>query len=69
MRCVECHKTGHFKCATFQQSEKVKLSFNVADNLDEFLIAHERRMQSYGDDEDKPTAHLSKRERKRLAKE
>lgn len=65
MRCVECNKSGHLKCSTLKQSKKVKLTFHVADNLDEFLIAHDLQMSGYGEEE---TPKLSKRERKRLLK-
>ena len=36
-RCIECGKTGHFKCTTEKESLKIKISFKVLDNLDEFI--------------------------------
>ena len=38
-RCIECGKPGHFKCSTEMQSARIGLTFNVEDNLDEFLFS------------------------------
>ena len=37
MRCIECNGEGHFKCRKQDDSEQVKLSFTVRDDIDEFL--------------------------------
>ena len=37
-RCIECGSWGHFKCTTEQQSLRVKLTFCVENNLDEFFV-------------------------------
>ena len=37
-RCMQCGELGHFKCTQEKKSNKVNLTFNVADNLDEFFI-------------------------------
>lgn len=36
-RCIECNQQGHFKCTSERESRKVKLSFRVEENLDEFF--------------------------------
>ena len=38
-RCIECGRSGHFKCSTEGQSKRISLTFNVEDNLDEFLFS------------------------------
>ena len=38
MRCIECDKSGHFKCSKEAQSKLIKLTFKVEDNLDEFFL-------------------------------
>jgi len=35
-RCIECGNSGHFKCSKEKQSQLIKLTFRVRDNLDEF---------------------------------
>lgn len=36
-RCMECGRSGHFKCTSERKSNKVKLTFDVKNNLDEFF--------------------------------
>ena len=36
-RCIECDELGHFKCRTEAQSNELKLSFIVGDDLEEFF--------------------------------
>ena len=38
-RCIECDGTGHFKCRDENQSQLVKLSFVVENDIDEFITA------------------------------
>lgn len=62
-RCMECGNMGHFKCTSEKRSRRVNLTFDVADNLNEFFV----------DDSDE--VHIStkdlasKREEKRHRKE
>ena len=36
-RCVECDEPGHFKCRKELQSNELKLSFTVHEDLEEFF--------------------------------
>ena len=38
-RCVECNRTGHFKCMKETKSASVNLTFKVAADLDEFFVS------------------------------
>lgn len=37
-RCIECGKSGHFKCTKENRSRVINLTFHVEDNLDEFFV-------------------------------
>ena len=56
---MECGKSGHFKCTSEKRSRKVKLTFLVEDNLDEFFIENN---QPTGQDE--PNFSIRKRDKK-----
>ena len=59
---MECGKPGHFKCTSENRSRHVKLTFDVADNLNEFFVDDEIRTS--------PKSSLTKkREDKRQRKE
>lgn len=36
-KCIECGKKGHFKCSQESKTWKIKLDFEVKNNLDEFF--------------------------------
>ena len=57
-RCMECGKFGHFKCTSEQRSRIVGLTFDVAENLNEFLLNSD-------EEEEFPKSDLKKREEKR----
>ena len=38
-RCVECNRTGHFKCTKESKSASVNLTFKVMADLDEFFVS------------------------------
>ena len=42
---MECGRDGHFKCTSENRSRKVKLTFDVADNLNEFFISDSDELQ------------------------
>jgi len=44
---MECGKYGHFKCTSENRSRKVKLTFEVADNLNEFFITDSDEQQTH----------------------
>lgn len=37
VKCIECGKKGHFKCSQESKTWKIKLDFEVKNNLDEFF--------------------------------
>lgn len=37
-RCMECSRFCHFRCTSYKESQQVKLTFRVQNNLDEFLV-------------------------------
>jgi hypothetical protein len=65
MRCIECDAYGHFKCTEESKSQKIKLTFNVENNLDEFIREGGDNIPNTDEDFDSTIEkHSKKRDRK-----
>ena len=63
-RCIDCDAHGHFKCRDEAKSNLMKVSFDVGNDIDEFLMRKLDELK-YRSDSSEGDEAMSKKERKR----